>query len=85
MSKRAVKPHRSTKNRQEARLLRPAGERLSLHGKEAVPGSSPGEDFKPPQRGGLFVVSLERIEHQPDKEGLDDGTATANPKLAGEW
>ena len=44
-SERFATPHRSTKNKAEARLLQPARERFSLHGKEGVAGSSPAEGF----------------------------------------
>jgi hypothetical protein len=60
------------KTRGEARCLRPADEHVNLHGKEAVPGSSPGEGLKPPQSGGFwgFVASAEHVEHHLETEVL---------------
>src|SRR6478672_3728013 len=56
-----TEPRRPTdpgKTRREARLLRPAAEPLSLHGKEGVDGSSPSEgSWERPAHAGLSFSS----------------------------
>jgi len=55
-SKRAAKPHRARKDKTE-RLLQPAAEHPSLHGKEGVDGSSPSEGSAKTPHVGTFAFS----------------------------
>ena len=73
---------RHRKPGQEAPVSDPPTSPFNLHGKEAVPGSSPGEGSKIPAQAGfsVFVAQSGTAEYLREKEGVGDENGAERPR-----